>query len=118
MRGAGGGHLKKRSEDHVTKVDIAMRIREKLLRYNDFSKITTRGAQDLLELVLQVMKDTLDSGEDLKISGFGCFHVKLKNPRRGRNPQTGESITLDSRRIVTFKPSTLLRKAVNGESKG
>ena len=102
----------------MTKADIAQRIRERLSIYTDFSQINTRDAQDLLEHVLKTMKDTLDSGEDLKISGFGSFHVKQKNPRRGRNPQTGESITLDSRRIVTFKPSTLLRKAVNGESKG
>ena len=73
---------------------------------------------ELLELLLKVMKDALDSGEDLKISGFGCFQVKQKNPRRGRNPQTGESIMLDGRRVVTFKPSMLLRKSVNGESKG
>jgi integration host factor subunit alpha len=86
--------------------------------YNDFSQITARGAQDLLELVLKIMKDTLHSGEDLKISGFGNFQVKQKNPRRGRNPQTAESIILPGRRIVTFRPSVLLRKAVNGESKG
>jgi integration host factor subunit alpha len=102
----------------VTKVDIAKRIRDRFLMYSDYSTITAREAQDLLELVLKIMKDTLNSGDDLKISGFGCFHVKLKNPRRGRNPQTGESITLDSRRIVTFKPSGLLRKAVNEDSKG
>jgi integration host factor subunit alpha len=86
--------------------------------YNDLSQITAREAQDLLELVLKVMKDTLYSGEELKISGFGSFHVKQKNPRRGRNPHTGEALTVEGRRIVTFRASTLLRKAVNGNSKG
>jgi integration host factor subunit alpha len=102
----------------VTKADIAQRIRERLLIYNDFSGLNTRDALYLLDLVLKVMKDTLDSGEDLKISGFGSFQVKLKNPRRGRNPQTSESIMLPGRRIVTFKASPLLRKAVDGKSKG
>jgi integration host factor subunit alpha len=102
----------------VTKADIAKRIRDRLLIYNDFSQITSRQAQDLLEHVLKVMKDALYSGQDLKISGFGSFQVKRKNDRRGRNPQTGETLTIDGRRIVTFKASSLLRKAVNGESKG
>jgi integration host factor subunit alpha len=102
----------------VTKVDIAKRIRDRLLMYSDHSTITARQAQDLLEHVLKVLKDTLYSGEDLKISGFGSFQVKQKKDRRGRNPQTGEALTIDGRRIVTFKPSTLLRKSVNEESKG
>jgi integration host factor subunit alpha len=81
--------------------------------FNDYSQITAREAQDLLELVLKIMKDTLFSGEDLKISGFGSFQVKQKNDRRGRNPQTGESLTIDGRRIVTFKASPVLRNAIN-----
>jgi integration host factor subunit alpha len=102
----------------VTKVDIAKRIRDRVSIYNDYSLITAREAQDLLELVLKIMKDTLDYGEDLKISGFGSFQVKQKNDRRGRNPQTGESLTIEGRRIVTFKASPVLRKSINGNSKG
>jgi integration host factor subunit alpha len=97
----------------VTKADIAKRINERLQIYSTSSLMTTGKAMELLELVLKVMKDTLDSGEDLKISGFGSFQIKQKNPRRGRNPQSGESIMLDGRRVVTFKSSQLLRKAVN-----
>jgi len=59
------------------------------------------------------MKSTLEQGEKLKISGFGSFVVKQKNDRRGRNPQTGETITISARRIVTFKPSSILREAIN-----
>jgi integration host factor subunit alpha len=102
----------------MTKVDIAKRIRDILLIYNGFSQITAREAQELLDLVLKIMKDTLDSGEDLKISGFGSFQVKQKKDRRGRNPQTGEALIIDGRRIVTFKASPVLRKSINGISKG
>ena len=67
-----------------------------------------------MEVVLSIMKKTLESGEPLKISGFGSFIVKQKADRRGRNPQTGETITIEARRILTFKPSVVLRQAVNG----
>lgn len=67
----------------------------------------------MLELVLSIMKDTLEAGEKIKISGFGNFEVKHKKDRRGRNPETGETITIGARRILSFKPSMLLRQAVN-----
>ena len=67
----------------------------------------------MLETVFLIMKNTLESGEKLKISGFGNFEVKQKADRRGRNPQTGEAITIEARRVLTFKPSTLLRQAIN-----
>ena len=59
------------------------------------------------------MKSTLEQGETLKISGFGNFVVKQKKDRRGRNPQTGETLTIESRRVLTFKPSALLKEAIN-----
>jgi integration host factor subunit alpha len=62
------------------------------------------------------MKDCLANGDDLLISGFGKFNVKDKKARRGRNPQTGEELTLDERRVITFKPSGILRARINGES--
>jgi integration host factor subunit alpha len=67
----------------------------------------------MLESVLSIMKQTLESGEKLKIAGFGNFEVKQKNGRRGRNPQTGETITIGARKILTFKPSNILRSAIN-----
>jgi integration host factor subunit alpha len=60
-------------------------------------------------------KNSLISGSDLLLSGFGKFNVRDKNSRRGRNPQTGDELTLDSRRVVTFKPSGILRNIINGE---
>jgi integration host factor subunit alpha len=69
----------------------------------------------MMEEVFSIIKSTLEQGENLKISGFGSFVVKQKNDRRGRNPQTGETISISSRRIVTFKPSSILREAINSD---
>jgi integration host factor subunit alpha len=71
-------------------------------------------AKSLLEDLLETMKLTLASGEDLMLSGFGKFHVNDKAPRKGRNPATGEDMTLDKRRVVTFKSSGKLRDQING----
>jgi len=69
----------------------------------------------LVESLLETIKRTLENGEDVLISGFGKFSVKEKNERRGRNPQTGEDLMLDSRRVVTFKCSGNLRDKINGK---
>ena len=58
------------------------------------------------------MKNTLEQGENLKISGFGNFEVKRKHDRLGRNPQTGETITIAARRVLTFKPSAVLKNCI------
>jgi len=63
----------------------------------------------VLELVLDIMKSTLEAGEDLKISGFGNFKVRKKAPRPGRNPQTEEKIIISGRKILMIKPSSVLR---------
>lgn len=78
--------------------------------------LTKKESADLVEAVFSVLKSTLESGENLKISGFGSFIVKKKADRRGRNPQTGETITIEARRILTFKPSGVLRDAINKET--
>ena len=75
--------------------------------------MTKNESAEMMEEVFSIMKSTLEQGEKLKISGFGSFVVKQKNDRRGRNPQTGETITISARRIVTFKPSSILREAIN-----
>jgi integration host factor subunit alpha len=62
-----------------------------------------------------LIKSTLENGEKIKIAGFGNFVVKEKATRRGRNPQTGEEIEISSRRILTFKPSQVLKSSINGE---
>ena len=76
-------------------------------------ELTRRESAELVEAVFAIMKSTLESGENLKIPGFGSFVVKQKADRRGRNPQTGESLTIEARRILTFKPSPLLKAAIN-----
>ena len=72
-----------------------------------------KESADLVECVFSLVKECLKSGEDLKISGFGKFEVKQKNSRRGRNPQTGEALEITARKILSFKPSQLLKVAVN-----
>ena len=70
---------------------------------------------ELLEILLELVKGTLEKGEDVLISGFGKFCVKDKHERRGRNPATGDDMILDKRRVVTFRCSHLLRSKINGE---
>jgi integration host factor subunit alpha len=77
--------------------------------------LTKAEANTVVEAFLRLSKGALIGGSDLLISGFGKFNVRDKNPRRGRNPQTGEDLTLDARRVVTFKPSGILRNRVNAE---
>ncbi len=69
---------------------------------------------EMLEILLELIKKNLERGEDVLISGFGKFCVKEKNERRGRNPATGADMTLDKRRVVTFRCSHLLREKING----
>jgi integration host factor subunit alpha len=75
-----------------------------------FSK---KDAAKIVESVFEIMKDSLARGEKIKISGFGNFSVKDKKSRRGRNPQTGSEIEISARKVLTFKSSQVLRKALN-----
>ena len=68
----------------------------------------------LTETLLELVKKTLESGEDIMVSGFGKFCVKEKSMRRGRNPATGEDMMLDKRKVVTFTCSGKLRERING----
>jgi integration host factor subunit alpha len=70
---------------------------------------------EMLETLLELIKSNLEKGEDVLISGFGKFCVKDKNERRGRNPATGDDMILDSRRVVTFRCSHLLRDKINNQ---
>ena len=92
----------------LTKVDIVEKVTEQL----NFSK---KESTDLVESFISIIKQTLASGEDVKISGFGSFEVKQKRDRRGRNPQTGETITIESRRVISFKTSAKLKTAINAD---
>lgn len=75
--------------------------------------MSKKESAELVESVFSLIKSTLEAGEKLKIAGFGNFEVKQKAERRGRNPQTGEAITIEARRILTFKPSNVLKAAIN-----
>ncbi|GAB4301993.1 MAG: integration host factor subunit alpha [Desulfuromonadia bacterium] len=92
----------------MTKADIVERIYEKV----GFSK---KESAEIVESVFDLIKSTLEKGEKIKIAGFGNFVVKEKADRRGRNPQTGEEIIISARRILTFKPSQVLKAAINAE---
>ena len=90
-----------------------------LTKQTIIDKISTKNnqtpsqAKDTIESLLEIMKSTLASGEDIRISGFGKFQVNEKAPRKGRNPATGKGMMLDERRVVTFKCSGGLRERIN-----
>jgi len=74
-----------------------------------------KEAEEVVESVLDIMKETLVAGEEVKVSGFGKFVVHQKHDRNGRNPQTGEPLTITARKFLTFKPSILLKQEINGD---
>ena len=80
----------------------------------DQSGFSKQKARTTVETVFELAKKTLESGEDVLISGFGKFSVKKKAPRKGRNPVTREDLTLDSRTVVTFRCSPVMRERVAG----
>jgi integration host factor subunit alpha len=91
----------------MTKADIIERIYEKV---GGFSK---KEATEIVETVVAAMKQTLSIGEKIKISGFGNFVVKAKKERIGRNPQTGNPIVINERRVLNFKASQVLKSILN-----
>ena len=76
---------------------------------------TKHQSLDTVEILLEIIKRTLESGEDVLVSGFGKFCIKEKHERRGRNPATGEDMMLEPRRVVTFNCSRKLRDRINGK---
>ena len=76
---------------------------------------THKKSTETVEIILEIIKSKLASGQDVLISGFGKFCVREKRERRGRNPATGEDMTLAPRRVVTFKCSAKLRDKINGQ---
>ncbi len=93
----------------MTKIDIIQDVYEKME-----PRISKKDSARIVESVFDIIKDSLAKGEKIKISGFGNFVVKEKKSRRGRNPQTGDEIAISARRVLTFKSSQVLRKALNG----
>ncbi len=92
----------------LTKADLADAIYAAL-------PVDKQKAARIVEDYIELIKESLERDGKVMLSGFGSYEVKAKPPRRGRNPQTGDTITLRARKVVKFKPSQLLRKAINGE---
>jgi integration host factor subunit alpha len=90
----------------LTKINIIDAIYEKI-------GIPKKDCVKIFESLFDIIKDDLDKGNDVMISGFGKWTIKAKKKRKGRNPQTGKEMIIDAKRVVTFKPSKVLRDAVN-----
>lgn len=94
----------------LTKADLANRLNAQL------DELSKKQAADLVDLIFETMKETLGRGEKIKISGFGNFVLRDKDARVGRNPQTESPMTIRARRVLTFRPSQVLRHDLNGWS--
>lgn len=90
----------------MTKPEICKRIHEQ-------AGISEHDAESVFEQIIELLKSVLQTGEEIAITGFGKFRVRSKTARVGRNPRTGESVTIPARRVVTFQASSLLKKYVN-----
>ncbi|HEC13789.1 MAG TPA: integration host factor subunit alpha [Acidiferrobacteraceae bacterium] len=94
----------------VTKADLADAL------YHELG-LNKREAKEFVELFFERLRDALERGEDVKLSGFGNFGLREKNSRPGRNPKTGEAIPISARRVVTFRASQKLKQRVEENSK-
>jgi len=90
----------------MTKADLVEGLYSKV-------KLTKKESAELVEFLLETVKKSLESGDKVKISGFGNFQVREKSGRSGRNPQTGRPIQIAARRVLAFHPSQVLRDALN-----
>ena len=90
----------------MTKADIVQIVWEKI----GFSRKETF---DMVEEVFEIIQDTLANGQEVKITNFGNFEVRQKKTRKGRNPQTGETLEISARRVLSFKPSVMLKRELN-----
>ena len=110
----------------LNKSDIVKGVREKvrlkkqkkerqkpLFPEFNYAVFTRKRATELVDTLFEIIKNSLEKGEDVRISRFGSFQVKFKWARKGRNPQTGENILLDSRRIISFRYSPKLKDKIN-----
>jgi len=93
----------------LTKVDLINQV------HSSSSKFSKAQAREAVESILNILKVSLENGDDVLLSGFGKFNVKAKSARKGRNPKTGEQLIIGARKVVTFKPSGIFRKKVNGK---
>jgi integration host factor subunit alpha len=91
----------------MTKAEIVQAL------YSRVGGFSRKESAELVDLVFEMMKETLGRGEKIKISGFGNFVLRDKRQRPGRNPQTGQPINISERRVLTFKASQILKQALN-----
>ena len=96
-----------RNSNSMTKADIIERV------YDNLGASSKKESAEIVEMVFETIKLTLAQGEKIKISGFGNFVVREKKARIGRNPQTGIEIRISPRRVLTFKPSQVLKNSIN-----
>src|SRR6478672_4140183 len=94
----------------MTKAEIVQAL------YTRAGGFSMKESADIVDLVFEMMKETLGRGEKIKISGFGNFVLRDKRQRPGRNPQTGDPIKISERRVLTFKASQILKQALNAKS--
>ncbi|MDQ6996527.1 MAG: integration host factor subunit alpha [Mariprofundus sp.] len=91
----------------MTKAEIAKIVHERV-------GLTKKDSAQIVESVLDVIRDSLEQGDNVKLSGFGHFMIRQKHARRGRNPKTGTDITIEPRSVVTFRASPLLKNKLTG----
>jgi len=89
----------------LTKAEVAEHLFEKV-------GLSKRDAKDMVEVFFEEVRETLESGEQVKLSGFGNFDLRVKSERPGRNPKTGEDIPISARKVVTFRPGQKLKSRV------
>ncbi len=92
----------------MTKADIVEMVHEK----TGFSK---KESSEAVESILEILKERLEQGDKVKLSGFGNFVIRRKDVRKGRNPKTGEEMEISARKVLTFKPSQKLKDLINGK---
>ncbi|MBF0187575.1 MAG: integration host factor subunit alpha [Magnetococcales bacterium] len=93
----------------MTKADIIDAVYQRM-------GLSKKESSDLVNTVLEIIREALERTESVKLSGFGNFNIRQKGSRPGRNPRTGEEIEITPRKVLTFKPSQILRNKVNGKA--
>ncbi len=91
---------------------MALTKKEIIENVSDRIGLKKKESVDIVDSLFEVIKDELAKGKPVMISGFGRWSVRSKRARRGRNPQTGKAITIDARKVVSFKPSFVLRAVI------
>jgi len=100
--------FKEESFMSMTKADVVEKIHAEL-------GLAKKDAAEVVDLLFKVIKETLSKGEKVKISGFGNFSIRDKASRMGRNPQTGDSMSIAARRVLTFRPSQILKEDITNK---